>query len=84
MLCCVCDDWPLLERGRPPFGGYGVQDVANDIGYDGVEWCSRVSMEGVISFDVLLDVVYGYCDEVRGKVYVKDGNADVRVKDGGD
>jgi hypothetical protein len=74
----------LLERGRAQFGGYGVSDVAEDIGYDGVEWCSRVSMEGVISFDVLLDVVYGYCDEVGGKVYVKDGYADVRVKYGGD
>ena len=64
-------------------GGYGVPDVANDIGYDGVEWCSRVSMERVISFDVLLDVVYGYCYKVGGKVYVEDGYADVWVKDGG-
>jgi hypothetical protein len=40
-------------------------------------------MEGIISFDVLLDVVYGYCDEVGCKVYVKDGYADVWVEDGG-
>jgi hypothetical protein len=70
----------LLERRRPQFWGDGVTDVAKNIGDDGVEWSSRVSMEGVISFDVLLDVVYGYCDEVGGKVYVKDGYADVRVK----
>ena len=40
-------------------------------------------MERVISFDVLLDVVYGYCYKVGGKVYVEDGYADVWVKDGG-
>ena len=57
--------------------------VSKDIGYDGGEWRSRVSMERVISFDALLDVIDGYCDKVGSKVYVKDSNADVWVKDGG-
>ena len=47
-------------------GGDWGNITIEDIGYDGVEWCSRVSMEGVISFDVLLDVVDGYCDKVGG------------------
>ena len=51
---------------RPQFRGDGVTDVAKDVGYEGGEWCTRVSMERVISFDALLYVVDGYCDKVGG------------------
>ena len=65
------NDGLLVRRRRTLLWGNRFENVSFDAGYDKSHWRTGVSVQGVVAFDILLDIVDNHNDKVRVKVDVE-------------